>query len=289
MAEFIDENEEEELSIEEIRTIGKHFLMSAPPCQFKEVLADVQKLLPAGALSDGLVSTVARQYNNKHGNVLTTPDGEKFVTCKAAEVDEARCNTGTSVVSVNHFTEATEACDLEAPVIPEELMPKVRELRTALSKYVSSQFLSKDSASGVFVVSENQLTARIVGVRANLRSMWSGRWGSDWSITLTESGTCTIIGSVSIICHYFEDGNVQMNTKKKVPSKTFKFTSGKNFADLLSAHIQTTETELASGLGAMYYTMSAVTFKALRRTLPITRTKMDWNVNAHKVAKSVGK
>ena len=48
---------------------------------------------------------------------------------------------------------------------------------------------------------------------------------------------------------------------------------------------QTVETATRAGLDEMYGTLNTDTLKAMRRTLPITRNKMEWNVNAVRMNK----
>ena len=77
--------------------------------------------------------------------------------------------------------------------------------------------------------------------------------------------------------HYYEDGNVQLN------SNTDKSGSAKGGDAATAAanaikQIKRIEAEFQSALDNSYNVMGDTTFKALRRTLPITKKKMEWDM-----------
>lgn len=80
------------------------------------------------------------------------------------------------------------------------------------------------------------------------------------------------------------DVNIQLVTSKKIPSN--KISVSKLGEDVV-ALIQSAESELQSGLEEMYANMNEETFRAMRRTLPITKTKMEWNMNSLRMNRMV--
>ena len=79
--------------------------------------------------------------------------------------------------------------------------------------------------------------------------------------------------------HYFEDGNVQLQTHKAYDDRSLDFADAAGLAAAAVDAIDTCETDLQKGLQDMYDNMSNETFKAMRRIMPITRTKMKWNIH----------
>ena len=82
--------------------------------------------------------------------------------------------------------------------------------------------------------------------------------------------------------HYFEDGNVQLQTTKTIPQKTVPFT------EVLDA-IKKAENELQAGLEDMYQNMNEETLRDMRRIMTVSRTKMEWNVNAQRMVRTLRK
>lgn len=78
--------------------------------------------------------------------------------------------------------------------------------------------------------------------------------------------------------------NIQLKTSKSVPSK--KVPNARIGEELLEM-IQAAESEMQSGLEEMYANMNEETFRAMRRTLPITKTKMEWNMNSLRMNRMV--
>lgn len=122
--------------------------------------------------------------------------------------------------------------------------------------------------------------------------------------------------------HYFEDGNLQLQTSKsvapitiacppraeadvveqviifiQVTTSVFVSLFGDNPPSLTRSvcvvlclpYVQSEESALQSSLDDMYTNMNQETFRSMRRLMPITRTKMEWNVNSVRMVKQVRK
>ncbi|CAG8795115.1 23103_t:CDS:2, partial [Dentiscutata erythropus] len=119
------------------------------------------------------------------------------------------------------------------------------------------------------------LSITIVDNKYNPHNLWNGRWRSTWVIS-PESNE--LKGTIKVNVHYFEDGNVQLNASKEV-----EITASPNSeepADKAKAYtksITNAENEFQSSLNESYIDLSENTFKGLRRALPLTRHKLDWD------------
>lgn len=273
---------------EEKLQIAQHYLLSSPPGQFNEVLADVRKIVSEDLLTDALVNGIARVSNLKNSKVVVTPSGKKTVVNQASEIDPTHYYDPIDNVTftINHLTLAT--AEDPVPSNQDENHEDVRAaVQTAVSSYVSGAYQSEQAAGGVFA-KDDKLYVVITGEKNNLKNFWSGKWNSIWTVNLSGQ-SATVTGEIKIHVHYFEDGNLQLQSNKSVPASTINFSSNSDLGSQLVRHIQNQESILQNGLEDMYSNMNNETFRSMRRIMPITRTKMDWNVNAVRMVRQVRK
>ncbi|BGP27844.1 WASH complex, F-actin capping protein, alpha subunit [Rhodotorula toruloides] len=110
----------------------------------------------------------------------------------------------------------------------------------------------------------------LVGHKYNPGNYWTGRWRSTYQLDYANG---TLEGTAQINIHYYEQGNVQLSTTLK-SSATL---SSSPSPESVVASIKATESSLQRQLGETYNELSDASFRGLRRALPKTRSKLDWD------------
>ena len=59
------------------------------------------------------------------------------------------------------------------------------------------------------------ITVCLSAKNVHLGNFWTGSWRSVFEVSVAEEGKATLSCRLNIGSHYFEDGNVQLNTEKK--------------------------------------------------------------------------
>ncbi|WWD16125.1 hypothetical protein CI109_100550 [Kwoniella shandongensis] len=117
-------------------------------------------------------------------------------------------------------------------------------------------------------------TLEIVGNRYNPNNFWTGRWRTQW---IVDKAAESVSGSINVDVHYYEQGNVQLATQHKA---SFPLPTEPNGSQSVASQIVTTiskiETNYHLELNDVYGELGDKAFRALRRALPVTRQKMDW-------------
>lgn len=263
--------------------IGAHFILSSPPGQVDEVVADVRKLVPEEALDDAKIAAIAYKYNTDQLVLVDSPAGGKMVLSTDGQVDATHFidTAARKVVGVNHTTRTADAADVKD--VTDEMDASVEEARAAVHGAVKAyaDLFYKDGGAEVYGV-DGALKIVVSGQTANLRNFWSGSWRSWWTVTLKGGEAAEISGRVRILTHYFENGNVQMHTLKEVEATPLGAGSGEALATAVKDAISKAEGDLHTSLGEMYTSMTT-TLKDVRRFLPLSGKPMEWNVAAHKL------
>eukprot|EP01113_Clastostelium_recurvatum_P041050 TRINITY_DN646_c0_g1_i1.p1 TRINITY_DN646_c0_g1~~TRINITY_DN646_c0_g1_i1.p1 ORF type:complete len:287 (+),score=92.58 TRINITY_DN646_c0_g1_i1:57-917(+) len=284
-----------DVSNEDIVRIATDFLLNAPPGEFMEVVTDVRALLPNESLLNASALSTFREYNTEQMVQVTSPGNKhQVLISKVGEVSDGEYldPRGRQVVQYDHIKqEVTGSRPLSG-----ELDADVEPFRAAFdqeaSRYVDEHY-SPNGATGVYGKKEGGnyvITVCISSSKFNPNNYWNGRWRSIWTATFKPGGQVQLQGSLKVNVHYYEDGNVQLNTQTTRSASVAGNGNAPDLAKEVMKNIIKLEQGLHASLDTSYNTMGDTTFKALRRALPITRAKIDWNkIRTYKLGQEMGK
>ncbi|CAA7261377.1 unnamed protein product [Cyclocybe aegerita] len=262
---------------------ASNFLLQSPPGEINDVLNDIRNIISDDDLLQEGIQPVLRRYNIEQFTVVDVPEtNHQSIISEAARVgsssgEEERFLDPRSKISFvfDHLSlEASDPQPFEADAEQESFRAA---LETAALNYLKAHFI--DGVAAVFSSKEgaNRYVIQVVANKYNPTNYWSGRWRSEYVVDLTAN---EVVGKILINVHYYEQGNVQLNANHAVSfnippaiaSSVANTASSKIFA-----LIEDEEGKYQVSLNETYQEMGEKTFKGLRRALPLTRQKLDWD------------
>ncbi|EGN98413.1 hypothetical protein SERLA73DRAFT_183411 [Serpula lacrymans var. lacrymans S7.3] len=267
--------------VDRIQTASS-FLLQSPPGEINDVLNDVRNIISDDdSLHEGVLPAL-KEYNIAQFITVEVPGTQhQTVVSEAArlavgEDEEERFLDPRSKTSFRFDHLSLEASDPQSVEPDADAEPLREALEKSTLAYLSAHF--HDGVAAVFSAPEtNRFIIQIVANKYNPSNFWAGRWRSEYTVDLSEH---KVEGKVLVNIHYYEQGNVQLATHHdhsiSLPQAIVTSSPAQSASKIL-ALIEAEESNYQTAINDTYHEMGEKTFKGLRRALPMTRSKLDWD------------
>ncbi|MGH0146630.1 UNVERIFIED_CONTAM: hypothetical protein FKN15_019466 [Acipenser sinensis] len=271
------------LSAEEKVQVVNNLITQAPPGEFIDVFNDLRVLLNDDDLMREQIAISFVKYNLESFTPVSIPGHGQVLVTRHGDLGQGRFLDPSRNISFKFDHLLKEATDPQLHNVDSKAEPWRAAMETALKWYITQHF-----STGVCTVYEKTIHNQqiIIGCmeahQYNPSNFCNGAWKAEWKFTVSSPIT-QLTGTIKVQGHYFEDASVHMSTVKEV-EETLYLTDPVQGAKEFVSIVEKAEAELHKTLMEDYASLSDSALKALRRALPITRTKLDWDkMSSYKV------
>ncbi|KAI6910217.1 F-actin-capping protein subunit alpha, partial [Hortaea werneckii] len=236
---------------------------TAPPGELSNVVADIKALAPSEVQS---LEPAYKKYNEDQYIIVKLPSGDQTaILSQYNSLGNGRYFDTASETSFEVDHAAQKTSNSQSQPIDSPHADLIRSLQQAFKTASAEHFPS--STIGIYPTS-NTITLVLVANKYSPQNFWNGRWRSTYTFDPSSS---SLSGNVKIDVHYYEDGNVRMNTTKKVEAGNVS-----GGPEAVVKEIAKAENKFQEELNRAFTALAEGSFKGLRRQLPVTRQRMEW-------------
>jgi capping protein alpha len=232
-------------------------IQASGPGEINDVFADIRALVDDDAQVFQKAAPELEKYNMAQ-LVVVKVDGEETVISKESALEEGRFQDARrgKTFSFDHLK--LQASNVEKQPVSDE----VTALSKSMTAYVQEHF---PNAAFSVTPKDDEHVISLVGNKYSPDNFWTGRWRSTYVVSKAQ-----VKGEIQVDVHYYEDGNVRLLTRKEVDVEV----SG---AGAAVRAIAQAEKKYQEDLNRAFGVLGEGSFKELRRALPVTRSKINWD------------
>ncbi|KAM0723421.1 hypothetical protein Q7P37_000407 [Cladosporium fusiforme] len=262
------------------------FIESAPPGELSNVVADIKALAGNDASLLQSLEPAFRKYNEEQYATVKLPgSSETVIVSEHNSLGDNRYFDTASQTSFQVEHSSQTASGAQQHALESSNADLIRNLQKSFSKAAAEHFPT--STIGIYPTSsDTDLAILLVANKYSPQNFWNGRWRSTYTLS-PSSGN--LKGSVKIDVHYYEDGNVRMSTSKEVSVPGAMLMANASGAEAVVREIAKAENKFQEELNRAFVQLAEGSFKGLRRQLPVTRQRVEWEkIGGYRLGQDIG-
>ncbi|KAI4263256.1 MAG: hypothetical protein L6R42_001596 [Xanthoria sp. 1 TBL-2021] len=252
------------------------FIEGAPPGELADVIADIQKLTVNEPNLLGSVTPAFQKYNEEQLSTVKLPgSGHTVLISLYNSLGDGKYYDVETRKSFAFDHQSQKASDVQPYNADSEHSNLISSLLKSLSTHSTEHYPSATYTVCPTPSSPHTIALLLVSNKYSPSNFWNGRYRSNYLFTPSSS---TLSGTINVDVHYYEDGNVRLTTTKKIPEMKLEAStaSSSSAAAEVLRKIAGVERAYQEELNRGFGRLSEGEFKGLRRQLPVTRQKVEW-------------
>jgi len=257
------------------------FVEGAPPGELADVIADIKALTLEQPKLLQSAAPAFEKYSEEQLTTVKLPGGSQNVLVTPYNsLGNGRYYDVESQSSFAFDYVTQKASAVQTHTLDSSHKDLIKSLLKSLSTHAAEHY--SNATFSVFPTkSDTTLAIILVANKYSPSNYWNGRWRSTY---LLNPSTSSLTGTIKVDVHYYEDGNVRLTT-----SKPLSLSISSSSAASIVREIGIAEKKYQEELNRGFAQLSEGAFKGLRRQLPVTRQKVEWEkVGSYRLGQEIG-